>query len=266
MHYYKRHIGDYAKKAGHFSPLEHGIYIMIVDGYYDREQAPTLLEATRWARARTEEEKSAVLAVLDELFQLKDDRYHLEDVDAAIDAYRAQAETNRAIAVTREEKKRARMANESSTNRASVVHESITIPPPNHKPLTSNQEPETKNQKKAEAKAPATGTRLPTDWRPSDADIEYCKTERPDLRPSLVATNFYDYWIAVPGSKGRKADWSATWRTWVRKESMVTAGRTSAPPRGGGQDLDEQRRRNTEEAMRLLGIADHDEGMTINEQ
>ncbi len=104
-------------------------------------------------------------------------------------------------------------------------------------------------------KKSATGSRLPADWKPSAEDIEYCKTQRPELRPSLVATNFYDYWIAKAGAAGRKMDWSATWRSWVRKESAVTAGRAIMSQRGGQQDLDEQRRKNNEEAKRLLGFS-----------
>jgi hypothetical protein len=53
---------------------------------------------------------------------------------------------------------------------------------------------------------------------PNDEQIEYCKTKRPDLQWQQVAENFRDYWISAPGVKGRKADWSATWRTWVRNE------------------------------------------------
>lgn len=90
-------------------------------------------------------------------------------------------------------------------------------------PREEKRREESKNKPKS--KAPASGSRLPDDWKPDQADIEYCKTERPDLRPSLVATNFYDYWIAQPGAKGRKADWSATWRSWVRKESAAAAPR-----------------------------------------
>ena len=45
MNYYKRHLGDYAKKAGHLSTWEHGAYTLILDAYYDRELAPTLEEA-----------------------------------------------------------------------------------------------------------------------------------------------------------------------------------------------------------------------------
>lgn len=27
---------------------------------------------------------------------------------------------------------------------------------------------------------------------------------------------FVDYWCAQPGAKGRKVDWPATWRNWIR--------------------------------------------------
>lgn len=103
----------------------------------------------------------------------------------------------------------------------------------------------------AKVKPSASGSRLPADWKPTPADVDYCKTERPDLLPSKVATNFYDYWIAVPGAKGRKLDWSATWRTWVRKESAATAGRPSAQP----MDLAAAQRAANDEAKRRLGIA-----------
>lgn len=138
MHYFKIHIGDYSKKTGHLSPLEHGIYMLILHSYYDREEAPTLIEATRWARARTAEEKEAVLGVLDEFFTVNDSgRYIQNRVEEELDSYRAKAETNRVIAVAREEKKRTR----KEQDRAPQEHGSCTIGQPNHKPLTTNQEP-----------------------------------------------------------------------------------------------------------------------------
>ena len=45
MHYYKRNLGDYAKKAGRLSMLQHGSYTLLIDACYDREQFPTLEEA-----------------------------------------------------------------------------------------------------------------------------------------------------------------------------------------------------------------------------
>ena len=67
-------------------------------------------------------------------------------------------------------------------------------------------------------KQTATATRLPADWMPSSDDIDFCEKERVDLAPFDVADRFRDYWIAQPGAKGRKLDWPATWRNWVRNE------------------------------------------------
>lgn len=75
MNYYQRHIGDYAKKAGHLTPLEHGVYCLLLDAYYDREQGPTHAEAIRWSRARSPEELAALESVLFEFFKLKSGRY-----------------------------------------------------------------------------------------------------------------------------------------------------------------------------------------------
>lgn len=68
------------------------------------------------------------------------------------------------------------------------------------------------------------GSRLPTDWQLSPQDRDFCKTERPDLNPDTVAADFADYWHSVPGAKGVKLDWPATWRGWVRKQFAPKPG------------------------------------------
>ncbi|MES2319984.1 MAG: hypothetical protein V4631_21090 [Pseudomonadota bacterium] len=82
------------------------------------------------------------------------------------------------------------------------------------------REEKSKPRSKAES-APA--ARLPADWSPSPDDIEFCKTTRPDLDHDVVRDRFRDYWVAQPGVKGRKADWPATWRNWVRNEKGTQA-------------------------------------------
>jgi len=141
MYYFKIHVGDYAKKTGHLSPLEHGIYLLILHAYYDRELAPTLLEATRWARARTEDEKQAVLGILDEFFVFDGERYSQARVEEELASYRGRAEVNRQIAIDRENKKKARKEDDSCTNGSPQEHESSTTEQPNHKPLTTNHKP-----------------------------------------------------------------------------------------------------------------------------
>lgn len=67
-------------------------------------------------------------------------------------------------------------------------------------------------------------SRLSAEWEPSDEDVIFCKTERPDLNVRKVAAEFRDYWIAQPGAKGRKTDWPATWRNWVRRQRAAAQG------------------------------------------
>lgn len=96
MNYYKRHIGDYAKKAGHLSPLEHGVYTLLLDAYYDREQAPTRAEAMRVSRARSPEEIAALDYVLAEFFDEHDGRFMQSRVEEEFEKARVVAERNQA--------------------------------------------------------------------------------------------------------------------------------------------------------------------------
>jgi len=143
MHYYKRNIGDYAKKAGRLSMLEHGAYTLLMDAIYDRETFPTLEEALDWAWARDDAEVAAIKFVLSKFFTLDGDRYVQKRIQDELDSYKAKAETNARIAKDREAKRKSK--HEPSRN----VHEACEEehePSPNHKPLTINQEPLTSNQ------------------------------------------------------------------------------------------------------------------------
>lgn len=147
MHYYKRNLGDYAKKAGRLSMLEHGAYTLLLDAIYDRELFPTLEEALDWAWARDDAEVAAVKFVLSKFFILEDDRYIQKRVQEELEAYKAKAETNARVAKEREEKRKLKGRSEHDTSRN--VHESLEEnheSSPNHKPLTINQEPITSNQ------------------------------------------------------------------------------------------------------------------------
>jgi uncharacterized protein YdaU (DUF1376 family) len=131
MHYYKRNIGDYSKKAGRLSMLQHGAYTLLLDACYDRERFPTLEEAIEWTWSSSEQEIEAVKFVLGRFFQLDNDNQYVQvRILEELLAYHKNAETNKRIALEREAKRK-----ENRTNRVQAVDE----PPPNHKPLTTNQ-------------------------------------------------------------------------------------------------------------------------------
>lgn len=136
MHYYKRNIGDYHKKAGRLTMLQHGAYTLLLDACYDREKFPTLAEAIEWLWAETKEEIDAIEFVLNKFFTETDGVFVQGRIESELADYADKAATNKRIAIEREEKRRLK-----STNRAHGVNESKT-----DRHLTTNQEPLTTNQ------------------------------------------------------------------------------------------------------------------------
>lgn len=132
MHYYKRNIGDYAKKAGRLTMLQHGAYTLLLDACYDREQFPTRDEAIDWLWASSTAEIEAVDFVLSKFFTLEDGRYVQNRIKEELTEFHEKSQNNKRIAQEREAKRRGK-----STKRAPDVHEA----PPNQEPLTTNQEP-----------------------------------------------------------------------------------------------------------------------------
>lgn len=87
------------------------------------------------------------------------------------------------------------------------------------KPLASQeQEQEQEQDIGAPSSKSPRGTALPKDWTLPDDWRAWADGERPDLDASRTAEEFRDYWVAKPGKDGRKADWQATWRNWVRNQ------------------------------------------------
>ena len=137
MHYFKKNIGDYAKKTGRLSMLQHGGYTLLIDSCYDRERFPTLEDAIEWSWASSKEEIEAVEFVLRRFFVLEDGVYVQSRIREEIAEYHAKASTNKRIADEREAKRKGK-----DTTGTRTVHDSlpsVNEAPPNHKPI--NQEP-----------------------------------------------------------------------------------------------------------------------------
>lgn len=91
-----------------------------------------------------------------------------------------------------------------------------SVPKTGHGTVRNQKEP-SKNRQVAR------GSRLPSDWKllgkhaKAASEIEPQWTEA-EIR--MVGDKFKDHWIAVPGQKGSKTDWDATWRNWCRNEQQ----------------------------------------------
>lgn len=162
MHWYKRNIGDYYKKAGRLSMMQHGAYTLLIDACYDREQFPTMEQAIEWVWASTEDEVQAVKFVLARFFVEIDGVFVQSRIKDELSDYNDKAEKNRQIALEREAKRRESRTkqHEPCTDGSQKEHEA----PPNQEPVTSNQEPVTSKEK---------GNKATRVAKPADAGIDF---------------------------------------------------------------------------------------------
>lgn len=87
------------------------------------------------------------------------------------------------------------------------------------------------------------GTPLPPTWTLPEPWAEWALQAQPTwtaAHAQFVAEKFRDHWTALPGQRGFKADWLATWRNWCRNEKpagqnrFVTQGAWRAKANGAG--------------------------------
>jgi uncharacterized protein YdaU (DUF1376 family) len=209
VNFYKRYMGDYGKKTAHLSLMEHGAYTLLLDAFYSTEKGlpAGLPELYRICRAMTNPEKAAVSAVADQFFPVNADglRYNgraSEEMDEAAPAILAAKENGKKGGRPRTKKEPAGFSE-------GTHGESSSEPKPDSPSLRSGER----------------ATSLPKDWKLPGEWRAFCKTERPELDPDKVAAKFADYWRGKGGKEGRKLDWFATWRNWVRDERGQSKGR-----------------------------------------
>ena len=77
-------------------------------------------------------------------------------------------------------------------------------------------------------------TRIPEDFGITPEREAYAVKNLPNVDATALMEAFRDHWSAASGVKACKADWDATWRTWVRNANqfgypMVTVSSRAAP-------------------------------------
>lgn len=204
MHYYKRNLGDYAKKAGRLTMLQHGAYTLLIDSCYDREIFPTLDQALEWTWASTEAEIEAVKFVLTRFFTLDKEGCYVQDrILQELLHYHKNADTNKRIADEREAKRR-----EKSTNRVPIVNEAT----PNQEPLTTNHKP--KRESATVVACPSdVDQQIWDDWKQLRKAKKAPVTEtvvkgarKEAAKANMAFSDFLSVWCAR-GSQGLQADW-----------------------------------------------------------
>jgi uncharacterized protein YdaU (DUF1376 family) len=211
MYYYKFNIADWHLATSHLSLEEEAIYFRLINFYYDTEQAIPVETQSVIRRLRLGSYSEIVGIILKEFFTLESDGWHHKRCDDEISQYHEKAEVNQING-----KKGGRP---KKTHSVSKDNPDITLTK-NHKPLTINHSVEVAKAPKAKR---LSLEELPKEWE------DFCKKERPDLKPQYIWNQFRDYWIAQGGQKGAKLDWFATWRNWVRNQKAQAIGTVDKP-------------------------------------
>jgi len=222
MHYYKRNVGDYHRKAGRLTMLEHGAYTLLIDACYDREKFPTRDQAMIWCLARTPDEIAAVEFVLFTFFEPdQDGRYTQNHIVEDLEIYHGNKKRNKEIALEREEKRRKSRHGEHEA--CTDGDEACTNHHLTNKPLTNNHKP-VNSKKPIRSKAGI----LLSDYlneckskgiKPISSDdplFTYCEQAGiPDDYPALAWRVFKDAHLS---KNKRYVDWKAAFRNAVKQD------------------------------------------------
>ena len=175
MYYYSHNIGDFDKKTRHLNRIERSVYLDMIHLYYTDEKQ-LMLDVAKLCRkilANDEQEKAAVLTVLEEFFVQTPDGWYHDRCEEELAAYRksqsqASAAGKASAAAKKERKQQAINGhstvvevsfNDRSTDEQRTVNEQSTTRQLNskHEPVTSNQETEAEKQEplKSNPVAPA---------------------------------------------------------------------------------------------------------------
>jgi hypothetical protein len=74
-----------------------------------------------------------------------------------------------------------------------------------------------KRQQRAKRTPGVQGSRLPEDFSVTPELREWARENAPRVDLETTLAEFHDYWKGVPGAKGRKLDWPATFRNRLRE-------------------------------------------------
>ncbi|ENX06538.1 YdaU family protein [Acinetobacter courvalinii] len=155
MYKYLHHISDFMVDTAHLTPLEECFYRRAIDFYYLNEKPlPKETQSVfRRLRAITQEEREAVLNVLQDFFVELEDGFHNKRCDSEIAEYHQNANKNRENgkkggrprktkpSENQDESKPAESENPEETQSVILGSENGTQNNLNRKPITDNREP-----------------------------------------------------------------------------------------------------------------------------
>lgn len=198
MHYYQWNIADYRKDTSHLSLLEHGIYRQLLDWYYLDEKPIETQQVIRRLSIKTQEEKLGFENVTNDFFDTSDCGNFLihKRAELEIEAYKSRANTSRENGKKGGRPRNTGASGNPKANTKPKKTKRVILGTPdrtqskpskkatnNHKPITTNQEPEINKNNSLSGKP---------DPKPKSSKIDLDKSAREviDHLNSVCGRNF----------------------------------------------------------------------------
>jgi uncharacterized protein YdaU (DUF1376 family) len=198
--YMPLYVADYLADTAHLSTQAHGAYLLLIMNYWQRGEALPCEDRKLARIARmTDEEWAGVRDDIADFFT---------DENGFWRHGRIEAELNK----VREKSEKASSAGKASAQRRSNERSTDVQQTFNH----TDTDTDTDNKKDKAKALSKKGCRISDYWVPKDDDWNMAVDALGQVKARHEQIQFKDYWRSVPGAKGVKLDWDATWRNWVR--------------------------------------------------
>jgi uncharacterized protein YdaU (DUF1376 family) len=201
------YIGDYLADTARLTTEQHGAYLLLLMDYWRSGRLPNNDQVLAQICKLNPDAWSNAKAMLMPFFSIEDGCW----IHKRVEQEMAEAKINQ----TKKHERAVKAAEarwKNATSNANAMQKQCPSPSPSPSPVLNTIEV----AKALKAQRLNLNT-IPEDW------YNFCRSERQDLNPKDIWVQFKDYWSSVPGSKGTKLDWFATWRNWVRNQKKVAA-------------------------------------------
>jgi uncharacterized protein YdaU (DUF1376 family) len=248
--YIQLYVADYLADTMHLTTEEHGAYLLLIFNYWQTGKPIPTSRLARIARLSNDRWIS-VEASLKEFFNDDGEMWTHErierDLELVHSSKKQKSDAGKASAEAKKNRKLAQGQRETndrsttveiplqrnSTNKDTDTEEDIyPLSPPALDESPSEDPPDTPGKPVPKRKSKS---RLPDPFNVTGDMRLWASDRAPAVNLTLESEKFVNYWR---GSGGTKADWEATWRTWMLKAQEDANRRLTGPPRTGARAPD----------------------------
>jgi uncharacterized protein YdaU (DUF1376 family) len=217
--YMPLYVADYLADTSHLSTLEHGAYLLLIMNYWQRGKAlPSNDQQLARICRLTGKQWGKVKTPIGNLFEFRDGLWFHHRIEAE-------------LAKVRDKSTKASNAGKASAQQKANARSTPVEQTFNHTDTDTDIQVTTLPVGQTRR-----GTRLPDDFEPDPTCRALAETLLLTIPESQQALdNFLDYWRGVPGAKGVKLDWQATFRNSLRKFAQLKPKANHNGPRTAPQ-------------------------------